>query len=144
VIVIKPSPIKTISDRRYNAYLNGDDLDSMAMVGELNHYPLPDKALKYKVQIGLNPGQITKLKAMATELHRKRIEMGNNIIKNEKMLDSLFHSKQVVDGTLIFYTNRAGLYLGELRGAILMACYETEKILSDDQIKRLEALEKTN
>lgn len=142
--IIRHSLIKTLSDKKYNAYLNGEDLDSMAMVGEMNHYPLPDKALKYKVQIGLNPGQITKLKSMAAELHRKKVEMGENIIRNEKMLDSLFHSKQIVDGTLIFYTNRSGLYLGELRGAILMTCFKTEKILSDDQIKRLEALEKEN
>lgn len=141
-VAIKHSPIKTLSDRQYNAYLDGDDLDSMAMAGELNHYPLPDHALKYKVQIGLNPGQITRLKALAAALHRKKVEMGDNIIRNEKMLDSLFHSKQIVDGTLIFYTNRAGLYYGELRGAILMTCYETEKLLSDDQIRRLEALEK--
>ena len=143
-VVIKHSPIKGLSDNRYNAYLKGDDLDSMALVGEMNHYPLPDKALKYKTQIGLNPGQITKLKELAANLHRKRIEMGDNMIRNEKMLDSLFHSKQIVDGTLIFYTNRSGLYYGELKGAILMACYETQRILSDDQVKKLEALEKNN
>lgn len=142
--VIKHSPIKTLSDERYNAYLKGDDLDSMALVGEMNNYPLPDQALKYKVQIGLNPGQITKIKALATELHRKKVEMGDNIIRNEKMLDSLFHSRKIIDGTLIFYTNRSGLYYGELRGAILMACYNTEQILSDDQLKKLEALMKAH
>jgi len=116
----------------------------MALVGELNHYPLPDKALKYKVQLGLNPGQIIKLNDLATKLHRKKLEMGENIIHNEKMLDSLFHSRQIIDGTLIFYTNRSGLYYGELRGAILLACYNTEKILSDTQIRKLESLEKVN
>lgn len=141
---VQHSPIKTLSDYRYSAYLKGDDLDSMALVGELNHYPSPDHVLKYKAQIGLNPGQITKLKDLAAALHRKRVEMGGNIIRNEKMLDSLFHSKKIIDGTLIFYTNRSGLYFGELKGAILMACYETEKILSDDQIRKLEALEKSN
>ena len=70
--------------------------------------------------------------------------MGENIIHNEKMLDSLFHNKQMTDGILIFYTNRSGLYYGELRGAILLACYNTEQILSDDQIKKLEVLEKGN
>ncbi|MGZ3749978.1 MAG: hypothetical protein ACXVB0_06660 [Mucilaginibacter sp.] len=143
-IVVRHSPIKTITDKQYNAYLDGDDFFDMALVGEMNHYPSPDKVLKFKVQLGLNPGQINKLKDLAAILHRKKVEMGENIIRNEKMLDSLFHSKQVIDGTLIFYTNRSGLYYGELRGAILMACYDTEKILSDDQIKKLEALEKTN
>jgi hypothetical protein len=141
-VVIKHSPIKTLSDEKYNTLLKGDDFDDMALVGAMNHYPLPDEALKYKVQIGLNPGQLTKLKDIAAELHRKKAEMGQNIINNEKMLDSLFHSKRVVDGTIIFYSNRYGLYLGEMRNAVLQACYKTENILSDDQIKRLEAARK--
>ena len=141
-VAVKHSPIKTLSDERYNTLLKGDDFDDMALVGAMNHYPLPDEALKYKVQIGLNPGQIMKLKDIADALHRKKVEMGQNIINNEKMLDSLFHSKRVVDGTIIFYSNRYGLYLGEIRNAVLQACYKTENILSDDQIKRLEAARK--
>jgi hypothetical protein len=141
---VKHSPVKSLSDERYNAYLNGEDVDDMESVAALNHYPLPDKALKYKVQIGLNPGQITKLKDLAAALHRKKVEMGDNIIRNEKMLDKLFHSKEATDGTIIFYTNRYGIYMGEFRNAILQACYSTEKILSDDQIKKLEALIRVN
>jgi hypothetical protein len=141
---VKHSPIKSLSDERYNAYLNGEDFDDMESVAALNHYPLPDKALKHKVQLGLNPGQITKLKDLAAALHRKKVEMGDNIIRNEKMLDKLFHSKEATDGTIIFYTNRYGIYMGELRNAVLQACYNTEKILSDDQIKKLEALIRAN
>jgi hypothetical protein len=141
VAEIKHSPLKTIDDERYNMLLKGEDFDHMSLVGELNHYPLPEQALKYKIQLALSPGQITKLKALATELQRKKIEMGAYIVGNEKMLDSLFHSHRVVDGTIIFYTNRYGLYLGELRNAILQACYNTEAILSTVQIKKLEGLE---
>ena len=143
-VVFQHSPIKSINDTRYNAYLRGDDLDSMALVGQLNHYPLPDDALKYKVQLSLNVQQIAKLKDLAATLHRKKIEMGENIIRNEKMLDNLFRNQQINDGNLIFYTNRSGLYYGELKGAILMACYNTQKILSEGQLKKLETLEKTN
>jgi hypothetical protein len=138
------SPVKTLSDERYNMLLKGEDFDNMALAGELNHYPLPDKALKYKVQLGLNPGQITKLKDIVSALHRKKVEMGDFVIRNEKMLDSLFHTKRVDDGTIIFYTNRYGLYMGELRNAILQACYKTEAILSDVQIRKLESLVKIN
>ena len=38
-VVFQHSPIKGLSDTRYNAYLRGDDLDSMALTGQLNHYP---------------------------------------------------------------------------------------------------------
>ncbi len=143
-VVFQHSPIKGLSDTRYNAYLRGDDLDSMALTGQLNHYPLPDDALKYKVQLSLNSQQVAKLKDLSTTLHRKKVEMGESIIRNEKMLDNLFHNQQITDGNLIFYTNRAGLYFGELKGAILMACYNTQKILSEGQLKKLETLEKAN
>lgn len=138
------STVKTISDLRYNAYLKGDDLDDMALAGDLNHFPSPDNALKYKKQLDLSPIQVGQITKIATELHRKKVEMGTNIIRNEKMLDSLFHTRQIDEGSLIFYTNRSGLYYGEMKGAILMACYHTEKLLTAAQIKKLEALEKTN
>jgi len=141
---IKHSPVKTLSDERYNAYLKGDDLDNMALAGELNHFPLPDKVLKFKKELDLSPIQIGKLNQIATTLHRKKLEMGVFIIRNERMLDSLFRIKRQDEGSVIFYANRSGLYYGELRGAILMACYNTEKLLTDGQIKKLETLEKVN
>ena len=138
------STVKTINDTRYNAYLKGNDLDDMSLAGDLNHFPSPDKVLKYKKQLDLSPIQVGQLTKLADALHRKKVEMGTNIIRNEKMLDSLFHSRQIDEGALIFYTNRSGLYYGELKGAILMACYNTEKLLTPPQIKKLEALEKAN
>lgn len=140
----KHSTVKTISDLRYNAYLKGEDLDDMALAGDLNHFPSPDSVLKYKKELDISPIQVGQLTKLSTELHRKKVEMGTNIIRNEKMLDSLFHSHQVDEGSLIFYTNRSGLYYGEMKGAILMACYKTEKLLTPAQIKKLETLEKTN
>jgi hypothetical protein len=136
------SPVRSLSDEKYSALLKGEGFDDMSLVGEINHYPLPDKALKYKVPLGLNPGQVTKLKELATNLQRKKVEMGQNIIRNEKMLDTLFRTKQIVDGTIIFYTNRYGLYMGEVRNAVLQACLSTEAILSEVQIRKLESLVK--
>jgi len=140
----KHSTVKTISDLKYNAYLKGDDLDNMSLAGDLNHFPSPDSVLKYKKQLDLSPIQVGQLTKLSTELHRKKVEMGGNIIRNEKMLDSLFHSRYIDEGSLIFYTNRSGLYYGEMKGAILMACYKAEKLLTPAQIKKLEALEKNN
>lgn len=140
----KHSTVKTISDLRYNAYLKGDDLDDMALAGDLNHFPSPDNVLRYKKQLDLSPIQVGQVIKLSNELHRKKVEMGTNIIRNEKMLDSLFHSHYIDEGSLIFYTNRSGLYYGEMKGAILMACYNTEKLLTPAQIKKLETLEKGN
>jgi hypothetical protein len=141
---LQHSPIKSLSDEKYTALRKGEGFDDMSLVGELNHYPMPDKALKYKVQLGLNPGQIMQLKEIATNLQRKKVEMGENIIRNERKLDTLFKTRQIIDGTLIFYTNRYGLYMGEIRNAVLQACLKTESVLSDVQIKKLEGLLKIN
>ena len=114
----------------------------MALPATLNHYPMPDDVIKYKKGLDLSPVQISKITAIGKELHRKRLEMGPIIIKNETMLDSLFRTHNIDDGTLIFYANRYGLYQGEIRNAILQACYATEILLSPAQVKKLEELEK--
>jgi len=139
--VVKKSPVKTLTYAQYNALLKGEDLYDMALPATLNHYPMPDEVIKYKKQLDLSPQQITKITALGKELHRKRLEMGPIIIKNEMMLDSLFRTHNIDDGTLIFYANRYGLYQGELRNTILQACYATEQLMSPAQVKRLEALE---
>ncbi len=135
------SPLKTLTYEQYSALLKGDDLYNMNMVAVLNHFPMPDEVVKYKKRIDLSPIQINKITAIATELHRKRVEMGGIIIKNEQTLDDLFKGGKLDEGSVIFYANRYGLYQGELRTAILVACYNTERLLSPAQIKHLESLE---
>jgi hypothetical protein len=135
------STVKSISSDHYDALINGVDLDNMSAVAELNHYPMPDKVIQYKKQLDLSPTQLSKITAINIELHRKRVEMGGNIITNEKKMDDLFRTRKVDEGVIIFYTNRYGLYQGEIRNAILQACYKTEELLSEGQIKLLEKLE---
>jgi len=138
---VKHSPLKTLTYAQYDALLKGEDLYNMSLVATLNHFPMPDEVVKYKKRIDLSPIQISKITAIANELHRKRVEMGGIIIKNEQTLDDLFKSGKLDEGSVIFYANRYGLYQGELRTAILVACYNTERLLSPAQIKHLESLE---
>ena len=139
----KHSPLKTLSPEQYDALIKGDDIYGMSLAGELNHYPLPDKVLKLKKQVNLSQIQVTKISAVAKELNRKKLEMGLIIINNERTLDSIFRYSRLNNGSLIFYTNRYGLYQGEIRNAILQACLATRMLLSDDQVKRYEALQKS-
>jgi len=138
---VKRSPLKTLTYDQYDALLKGEDLYNMNLVATLNHFPMPDEVVKHKKQLDLSPIQVSKITAIATELHRKRVEMGGIIIKNEQTLDGLFKSGKLDEGSVIFYANRYGLYQGELRTAILVACYNTERLLSPAQIKHLESLE---
>jgi hypothetical protein len=140
---IVKSTVKTLTDRQYSALLKGDDIYGMPPVAMLNHYPMPDLAIEFKKEADLSPIQVTKIAAIAKELKRKRIEMGNFIIANEKKLDDLLR-QGMDEGSIIFYGNRSGLYYGELRNAILLACYRTWKLLSPGQIRKLETLQNHN
>lgn len=139
---LKKSPVRTMSNKDYQAWVNGVDLKNRSYVAELNHYPLPDKALKYKAELDLSPTQVSKLNAVIKTLKMKKAEIGESVIRNEKMLDSLFRTRKITDGNLIFFTNRYGLYEGEYRTALLQACYATGVLLTDKQIKKLESMPK--
>lgn len=137
----KPSAVKTLSLKQYDALQRGDDLYNMSWAAELNHYPAPDKILLLKDKLKLDDAQVSKITAINTELIRKKKEMGVFIIRNERAIDSLFRLKKINDGNLIFYTNRYGIYQGELRNAILQACLKTQKLLTAKQISKFERLQ---
>jgi hypothetical protein len=59
-------------------------------------------------------------------------------------LDSIFKYNRLDNGSLIFYTNRYGLYQGELRNAILQACLATKGLLTPQQLKWHKGLHKAN
>ncbi|TSD63281.1 hypothetical protein FFF34_016915 [Inquilinus sp. KBS0705] len=142
--LLKPSPVKTLSSKEYTALINGDDLNNFGLVAELNNYPSADKALKYKKELDLSPTQAVSLKKINDALQFKKKEMGAVIVRNEKVIDSLFRTNKLNDGVIIFYTNRYGIYQGELRNAILQAAFKTQQLLSPQQINRLRALKNHN
>jgi predicted ATPase len=139
---VKKSPVRTLTYQQYNAYLKGEAANDMAMVAEMNHYPMPDKVLKLRSELDLSPVQIKKIEEINTYMHRRRLQIGGSVISTERTLDSLFRTHKMDDGTLIFYTNRYGLYQGELKNAILQACLATQKVLNEKQLVRFEALQK--
>ena len=141
--LLKPSPIKTLTTEQYNALIKGRDQYGMGLVAELNGFPTPEKALKYKKELDLSPTQIAALTKITTELKRKKIEMGGFIVTNETKLDNMFRSKKLTEGDILFYANRTGIYQGELRIAILLAAYNTYKLLSPQQINKLQTFKKS-
>lgn len=136
------SPLKTMPYEQYKAYINGEDMNNLAAVAELNHFPSSQKVLELKKELGLTASQLAAVTAINTELKRKMKEMGEIIIKNETTIDKLFRTKQLDDGTLIFYINRYGLYQGELRNAILQTYIKTAALLTPAQQKRYVQLQK--
>jgi hypothetical protein len=141
---IKHSPLKTVTDEQYNALMSGTDIWGFGKAALLNRYPDPENVMKFKKELQLSPIQEHNIAPVAKELHRKKLEMGLIIIKNERVIDSLFHTHKAVDGVVVYYATRSGAYMGELRNAILQACMLTEKQLSTLQINKFNALLKAN
>jgi hypothetical protein len=134
------SPIKTMSYKQYKAYTEGIDINHLALAAELNHYPEPEKVLNWKKDLALTPAQLTQVKDIDTEIHRKMKEMGGMIIKNEKAIDDLLRSHKATDGDVIFFVNRYGLYEGELRTAILLTYLKMNDILTAEQKEKYQKL----
>jgi hypothetical protein len=140
----KTSPVRTLNYAQYQAYLKGEAGEDLARVAEMNHYPLPDKVLKWRNELDLSPIQVKKITEASTYLRRRRLQIGSSIISTEKMLDSMFRYNKVLDGNVIFYSDRYGAYQGELRNAFLQACLSTQKLLSQQQMSKYESLQKRN
>jgi hypothetical protein len=141
---IKHSPIRTLTYAQYQAYLKGEAGDDLAFVATVHHYPMPEKVLRFKKELELSAEQISKLTDINTHMHKLRLQIGGSIIENEKTLDLMFAQNTVDNGNLIFYTNRHGLYQGELRNAILQACMATRKTLTPEQMNKFDTLQKPN
>lgn len=133
------SPIRALSDEEYNAYKTGQDM-GMGKTAELNNYPTPVKVLEFQKQLKLTSVQISQLKTAVEAMQFKTEEMGRFILAQEKKLNDLFAAGKADEGSIIYYSNKIGLYLGELRNAHLQAHLKARRILTPDQIKKYNRL----
>ncbi len=107
-----------------------------------NGFPMPAQVLKYQQELLLTATQISRLKEIDKTLALKKIETSISNSRNEQMLDSMFKTRKLNEGSIIFYTNRYGLYEGEYRGAVLVACYDTRMLLTAAQLAKFIRLQK--
>jgi hypothetical protein len=136
----KNKPKTDIFLSQFEAFKSSKNINGLVDLADHNHYPFPEKVLSWQKQLQLNDRQKVVINQINTALQRKVKEMNGFLITNERTLDSLFRYKKVNNGLLIYYTNRYGLYQGELRNALLQACLKTEGQLTANQIKKYDAL----
>ena len=137
------SPIKSLNLTEYNAYKNGEERN-FASPAELNNYPGPLTVLELEKELRLSPLQKSQLKTVVSTMQFKAVEMGGFILFQEKKLNELFASGKANEGSIIYYTNKIGLYQAELRNAHLQAHLKTRRILTPDQIKKYNRIKNYN
>ena len=125
----------------FETYQADHQISGLIAVADRHQYPFPQKVLQLQKQLALNPRQVIVLTSIDKDLKRKVKEMNGFLITNEDTMDSLFRNHHLNNGRLIFYTNRYGLYQGELRNALLQACLKAEAILTNQQIKKYNQLQ---
>jgi len=137
-----PSSIKTLTLKQYADYQKGPGLQEMALPATLNRYPMPDDVLRLKKELKLTDAQVKKITGISQYLQLKKTEIGQSVIRNEKKLDELFRTQKVDEGSITFYGNRYGLYEGEYRTSVLLACYNTYNMLTPQQTAQFWKLKK--
>jgi Spy/CpxP family protein refolding chaperone len=136
------SAIKTLTLKQYTDYQKGPALTQMALPATMNRYPMPDDVLALKKELKLTAEQVKQLTAISKYLQLKKTEIGQSVLRNEKKLDELFSSQKLNEGSITFYGNRYGLYEGEYRTSVLLACYNTYNVLTPQQTTRFWQLKK--
>lgn len=136
----KKEPFQEPLLSKFDAYKASKNIQGLQDIADHKGYPSPQKVLLWQKELVLNDRQKISIGSINKELVRKVNEMNNFLITNERTMDSLFRYKKINNGTLIFYTNRYGLYQGELRNAVLQACVKTEAILTAPQLKKYDKL----
>ncbi|MDB5013658.1 MAG: hypothetical protein JWQ25_1860 [Daejeonella sp.] len=115
----------------------------MVKVAEVNNYPDPCRVIEISNHLKLTPAQLSKLTTIKSSLEFKAKEMDGFINQQEKKLNDLFASGKAEEGSIIYYTNKLGLYEGELRNAYLQAHLKTRYVLTPAQLNKYNQLEGT-
>ncbi len=133
------SAIKSLSAEEVRGLKQGMGM-GLAKAAELNSYPGPMHVLDLAKELKLSPVQKQRIEEARKVMKFKALEMGEFIISEEKKLNALFASGKADEGSIIYYTNKIGLYNAELRNAHLQAHLKTRRILTPDQINKYNKL----
>lgn len=125
--------IKALSDDTIDGYRMGRGM-GMAKAAELNHYPGPMHILQLKEKLRLSPEQSATLEKTFDRMHNETVQLGNSLIEQEQMLDSVFSTAKADSINVKDLTSRIGELQGKIRFAHLNAHITAQKILTAEQI----------
>ena len=125
--------IKSLSPVEIQNLQQGSGM-GFAKAAELNQYPGPKHVLELAEQLQLTGQQIAQTNHVFNKMQEKAIDVGSQLIRHEKELDSLFSSGLVSTSKLDGKLSQIGETRAKLRGVHLHAHLEMKRILSHHQI----------
>ncbi len=131
--------IKSLSDDDVKNYLEGKGM-GLAKAAELNGYPGPMHVLENESGLELSAEQKKAVQDSFDRMKQKAVELGKQIVENEKELDALFGRSKITSEILQSKTQKIAELQGDLRNAHLQAHLEMKKVLSPEQVEKYNRL----
>lgn len=131
--------IKALSETDVKALVNGEGI-GLAMAAELNHYPGPRHVLDLGDKLELSNAQKKSIQESFDRMHAQAVELGKQLVEEERVLDKAFASKTVTRSSLEQQTKNIEELRGRLRYVHLAAHIDVRNILTPQQIEAYDLL----
>lgn len=131
--------IKSLSPSEIDGYLTGKGM-GFAKAAELNHYPGPRHVLDLAEQLKLDNHQLQQTQNLFNKMQTSAIELGRQLVDQEKELDRLFDENKATRESLEKTLKEIGSTVAELRFVHLSAHLEQKRILNKHQVMMYDQL----
>lgn len=125
--------IKSLSPSDIDGYLKGKGM-GFAKAAELNHYPGPRHVLDLADELKLDDEQLKQTQALFKTMQTRAIELGKQLISQEKELDQLFARNKIDKDSLNSLLQKIGSTQAKLRFVHLSTHLDQKRILNKHQI----------
>jgi Spy/CpxP family protein refolding chaperone len=131
--------IKALSNDDIEGLISGKGM-GLAKAAELNGYPGPRHTLDLKDKLSLSKDQLQQSEKLYQSMHKNTVQLGEQIVQEEKKLDDLFIKGDINSQLLKQAVTKIARLRGELRFAHLVAHLKLAKILTAEQISHYKEL----
>jgi Spy/CpxP family protein refolding chaperone len=131
--------IKVLSNEQVKQYLAGAGM-GYAKAAELNHFPGPMHVLELADRLELSPEQRAATKRLMDAHKAQARAIGAELVESERELEALFRGGRMDEAALARAVRTAAALEGEYRLSHLETHRRMRALLSDEQVKRYDAL----
>lgn len=131
--------ITSLSDAEIRGLLAGEGM-GFARAAELHRHPGPKHVLDLAEELELSDQQLAQTQAVFDAMQARAIDLGTQLVAQEKALDELFAAGQVSPDALDHHLANIGATRAKLRGVHLHAHLAMRQLLTAEQVHRYDRL----
>jgi hypothetical protein len=132
-------PVKALSAEQIKGYLAGDGM-MQALPAELNHYPGPRHVIALAGRLGLNEGQLSRIRRLEADMTGGAAVLGRAIVDQERALDRLFATGSAREVAVREAVSEIARLQGALRYTHLKYHLIVKSIVTPDQVAHYDRL----